>query len=132
MSGSHLPSWDHSVCPDCWVEHWPDEPAPVKLRPCCVCGTSVYTGLWVAADPLWLPCEGSHVTQNQQRIWAFGDDLSETSPGAKSLSKFVDPVHLDGPVDPTEYMRRLHLHAREDRQRYLNNHPTSTKENTHD
>jgi hypothetical protein len=57
--------WTHSICVECWIARNPGR-KPVRViteekpQPCCFCGDSHVSGIYVRHDPEELICKGEH------------------------------------------------------------------------
>lgn len=67
MSGK----WTHAICDECWEKKEPDR-EPTRLveefrhkEPCCYCGKSQKSGIFVRGDPTITPCNGKGIVHNE-------------------------------------------------------------------
>ena len=65
---SQMNDWTHSICNKCWEQHIKREPVRVldtKEEPCCHCGESHLSGIYLRADPDTFPCGGNHKEEGE-------------------------------------------------------------------
>ena len=65
-----MSKWTHAICQPCW-EQRADTSEPFRLtvcppEPCCFCGVSTDSGIFVRADPRPLRCQGIHEVESEK------------------------------------------------------------------
>jgi hypothetical protein len=58
-----MSKWTHAVCYSCWLKRYTHKPyrliAP-EPEPCCFCGKTTQSGIYIRENPVATPCGGSH------------------------------------------------------------------------